>query len=352
MPNRLLSRLLSPASPAPAQPAGRPASPWQYGPTVKNGLRIAAFAALGLALPLAALADEPVAEAAPPPAAPPAKKAPEAPKADAKKGDEAKAEKEPSPEDKAMRGVVVIERAGQPLALGGVLSGDGRILTALSPLGSGNDLDARYADGTVARVKLGHHDRPWDLALLVPQSGKWPEGVIASSREAVRPDATIRSFSLVKSKVTAVPLVLRAHRTLLGGDDKQLENAIEIGSRVSPLDLGSPIIDEDGRVVALLGRGHPLGMVLAAVLFAIGVYGVLVRRNGVLVLMSIELILNAVNINLVAFGAQHAGAAGQVFALFVIAVAAAEVGVGLAIVLLIYRNRRSIDLDQLDEMKG
>ena len=93
-------------------------------------------------------------------------------------------------------------------------------------------------------------------------------------------------------------------------------------------------------------------LLLAAVLFAIGVYGVLVRRNGVLVLMSIELILNAVNINLVAFGAQHAGASGQVFALFVIAVAAAEVGVGLAIVLLIHRNRRSIDLDQLDEMKG
>ena len=92
-------------------------------------------------------------------------------------------------------------------------------------------------------------------------------------------------------------------------------------------------------------------LLLAAVLFAIGVYGVLVRRNGVLVLMSIELILNAVNINLVAFGAQH-DIAGQVFALFVIAVAAAEVGVGLAIVLLIYRNRRSIDLDQLDEMKG
>ena len=68
-------------------------------------------------------------------------------------------------------------------------------------------------------------------------------------------------------------------------------------------------------------------LLLAAVLFAIGVYGVLVRRNGVLVLMSIELILNAVNINLVAFGASH-GVSGQVFALFVIAVAAAEVGVG------------------------
>jgi NADH:ubiquinone oxidoreductase subunit K len=91
---------------------------------------------------------------------------------------------------------------------------------------------------------------------------------------------------------------------------------------------------------------------LAAVLFCIGVYGVLARRNGVLVLMSIELMLNAVNINLVAFGAFRHNVAGQVFALFVIAIAAAEVGVGLAIVLLIYRNRTSIDLDEADLMKG
>ncbi len=95
-------------------------------------------------------------------------------------------------------------------------------------------------------------------------------------------------------------------------------------------------------------------LLLSAVLFCIGVYGVLARKNGVLVLMSIELILNAVNINLVAFGALTADvdAGGEVFALFVIAVAAAEVGIGLAIVLLIYRNRRSIDLSEIDLMKG
>ncbi len=93
-------------------------------------------------------------------------------------------------------------------------------------------------------------------------------------------------------------------------------------------------------------------LLLAAVLFSIGVYGVLARKNGVLVLMSIELILNAVNINLVAFGALNGDVSGQVFALFVITVAAAEVGVGLAIVLLIYRNRRSVDLDDVDLMKG
>jgi NADH:ubiquinone oxidoreductase subunit K len=91
---------------------------------------------------------------------------------------------------------------------------------------------------------------------------------------------------------------------------------------------------------------------LAAFLFCTGVYGVLARKNGVLVLMSIELILNAVNINLIAFGAFNNTITGQVFALFVIAVAAAEVGIGLAIVLLIYRNRQSIDLDQVDLMKG
>ncbi len=93
-------------------------------------------------------------------------------------------------------------------------------------------------------------------------------------------------------------------------------------------------------------------LLLGAALFCIGVYGVLARRNGVAVLMSIELILNAVSINLVAFGALNGNLGGQVFALFVITVAAAEVGVGLAIVLLIYRNRRSVDLDQVDLMKG
>jgi NAD(P)H-quinone oxidoreductase subunit 4L len=93
-------------------------------------------------------------------------------------------------------------------------------------------------------------------------------------------------------------------------------------------------------------------LILAAFLFCTGVYGALARRNAVLVLMSIELILNAVNINLVAFGAFKHNVAGQVFALFVIAIAAAEVGVGLAIVLLIYRNRRSIDITQVDLMKG
>jgi NAD(P)H-quinone oxidoreductase subunit 4L len=93
-------------------------------------------------------------------------------------------------------------------------------------------------------------------------------------------------------------------------------------------------------------------LLLGAVLFCIGVFGVLARRNAVMVLMSVELILNAVNLNLIAFALMHGNVDGQVFALYVIGVAAAEVGVGLGLVLLVYRNRRSISLDELSEMKG
>ena len=94
-------------------------------------------------------------------------------------------------------------------------------------------------------------------------------------------------------------------------------------------------------------------LTFGAFLFSLGVYGVLARKNAVLVLMSIELMLNSVNINLVAFDAWFGQAAstGQIFALFIITVAAAEVGVGLAIVLLIFRNRKTINIDEVDLLK-
>ncbi len=93
-------------------------------------------------------------------------------------------------------------------------------------------------------------------------------------------------------------------------------------------------------------------VLLAAALFSIGVYGVLARRNAILVLMGVELMLNAVNLNLVAFDIHLRDGllAGQVFTLFVITIAAAEVGLGLAIVLLVFRNRASSQLDELNEL--
>ena len=89
--------------------------------------------------------------------------------------------------------------------------------------------------------------------------------------------------------------------------------------------------------------------VVAALLFSVGVYGVLARRNAILVLMSVELMLNAVNLNLVTFDIwfQDRLHGGQVLTLFTIVIAAAEIGLGLAIVLLVFRNRRNVDVDRL-----
>ena len=94
-------------------------------------------------------------------------------------------------------------------------------------------------------------------------------------------------------------------------------------------------------------------LILAALLFCMGVYGLLVRRNAVMVLLSVELMLAAVNINLVALEAlwQTAEALGQIMAVFIITLAAAEVGIGLAIILLIFRNRRSANVDELNLMR-
>lgn len=189
--------------------------------------------------------------------APPAKAV--KPAAKAARPDKAdKADKKDSVDEKVQRGVVTIERAGTVLGIGTVLANDGRVLTALSPLGTGNDLDIKYADGTTAKVKVGHHDRTWDLALLVPQAGKWKEGLQASSKAPIREDAAsaIKSFTFGKgNKLSFSPMVLRSIRSLLGADDKQINNVIELGSRVVPTDLGSPILDEDGKVLGMLARG-------------------------------------------------------------------------------------------------
>lgn len=92
---------------------------------------------------------------------------------------------------------------------------------------------------------------------------------------------------------------------------------------------------------------------LSAALLSIGIYGVLARRNAVLILLSLELMLNAVNVNLVAFSSfsNFSAATGQVIAIFVITVAAAEVGLALAIILRLFRGRRSVDVGEADLMK-
>lgn len=93
---------------------------------------------------------------------------------------------------------------------------------------------------------------------------------------------------------------------------------------------------------------------LALILFCIGLYGALTKRNTIIVLVSIELMLNAVNINLVTFSkyGMMPNITGQIFALFMMAVAAAEVAVGIAILLSVYRNKNSVNIDEMDQMKN
>ncbi|MCH1625154.1 NADH-quinone oxidoreductase subunit NuoK [Fredinandcohnia quinoae] len=94
-------------------------------------------------------------------------------------------------------------------------------------------------------------------------------------------------------------------------------------------------------------------LLLALILFCIGLYGVLTKRNTVIVLISAELMLNAANINFVAFSKYgvNPNITGQIFSLFAIAIAAAEVAVGLAILMALYRNRRTVNVDEMDTMK-
>jgi NADH-quinone oxidoreductase subunit K len=93
-------------------------------------------------------------------------------------------------------------------------------------------------------------------------------------------------------------------------------------------------------------------LVLAALVFTIGLFGVLTRRNAIGILLGVELMLNAVNINLVAFSRFNADLAGLVFTLFTIAITVTEIGVGLAIVIAIFRVRRTVEADHLDLLRG
>ncbi|WP_207533747.1 NADH-quinone oxidoreductase subunit NuoK [Desertivirga arenae] len=100
-------------------------------------------------------------------------------------------------------------------------------------------------------------------------------------------------------------------------------------------------------------QGVPLNhyILFSAIIFTIGVIGVLIRRNAIVIFMSVELMLNAVNLLLTAFSAYRGDASGQVFVFFIMALAAAEVAVGLAIIVMIYRNTNSTDINVLNRLK-
>ncbi len=163
----------------------------------------------------------------------------------------------PNSVERARQGVVVLERQGKPLGLGVVLEGDGRILSALSPLTNGNFLSARYADGAVVPLKLAHSDRGWDLALLAPSSTPQQPRRLAGLRAAKSPSFVgLQGFNLAApNNVATAPAALKLSPGLLGGDAAALVGAYELAQK--PALVGGPIVNTEGEVVAIVARACP-----------------------------------------------------------------------------------------------
>lgn len=188
---------------------------------------------------------------APPPNSPPAP--PGAPPAALKP--EAKLPAPKNPVDAALYGTVRLERAGRPIGIGTLLSGDGRILTALSPLTHGNQIDARYPEGQLVHVKISHADRGWDLALLTPEGDARHAGLKASHDPTPNAGSKLHAVGYVADKkLGTTDLTIKSKGSLRGGDSAELTDALELGFAPKPTDIGAPLIDDKGEVVAIVAR--------------------------------------------------------------------------------------------------
>lgn len=150
------------------------------------------------------------------------------------------------------RGVVQVEQGGRPIAIGTVLSKDGRVLTSLSALGSVEQPEIRYADGTVAKTKVGHKDKSWDLALLVPQSGKWVDGLVPT--DADPSGLELKAFLPKSGKLAASGVVVKRRFDARTTDGESLRNVLDVDLKGLPGVLGAPLLDPNGKVVGVLAR--------------------------------------------------------------------------------------------------
>lgn len=151
--------------------------------------------------------------------------------------------------------VVEIRIQNRKVSLGFVLEGDGRILTTLSPLGRAIGVTARYADGSIAKLRVLHADRGWDLALLTPDDQRWTHGVLASKVDPFQEGGALRIVRLdprVGARTVALPMPHRENLT--GGDAALLSQALTFGQALTASDLGAPIVDAGGSVVAMVAQ--------------------------------------------------------------------------------------------------
>ena len=149
----------------------------------------------------------------------------------------------------------MLERGGRPIGIGTLLSGDGRILTALSPLTHGNQIDAHYPEGQVIRVRISHSDRAWDLALLTPEGDARHAGLKASRDPAPAAGAKLHAVGYVRDKqLGSSDVIIKAKSTLRGGDSAELPDAFELPFAPKPNDIGGPLVNDKGEVVAIVAR--------------------------------------------------------------------------------------------------
>lgn len=160
----------------------------------------------------------------------------------------------PTSADAMRRGVVQVEASGRPIAIGIVLGNDGRVLTSASALRDAKAPELRYADGTVVQTRVGHVDRGWDLALLVPLSGKWRDGLTPSSTSTADAGATVKSYLPKGGKLAAVTLTLKGGADARSADGELLQGALAIDFKGLPSVLGAPLLDPEGKVLGALVR--------------------------------------------------------------------------------------------------
>ncbi len=156
----------------------------------------------------------------------------------------------PPDADTLRKGVVQIETSGKPMAVGTVLSKDGRVLTSLSALGATTEPEIRYADGSVVKAKIGHKDKAWDLALLVPQTGRWLEGLVPT--DADPSNGELKSFLPKNGKLSQTGVGYKGRVDAKSKDGDALKQAIDIDLKGASSVAGAPVLDPNGKVVGVL----------------------------------------------------------------------------------------------------
>lgn len=154
--------------------------------------------------------------------------------------------------DQVRRGIVQVEQGGRPLAVGTVLLNDGRVLTSLSALANVEQPEIRYADGTVVKAKIGHKDKAWDLALLIPLTGRWVDGLVPTGTDPQGAD--LRSFAPKGGKLAPAPIAVKGRVDPKSKEGDVLRAALDLDLKGSPNTPGAPILDGTGRVVGILVR--------------------------------------------------------------------------------------------------